>query len=107
MGVFLIYIYLFLIKFIISKGGLDAGADPGEKNKGAKHHTHRKKRIKIGQPRSKIQAKTYPKHTLNTLKFSKQNSCEVGLMGHKGKYFVHKSNIKVILLIVSLLSSNI
>ena len=67
--------------------------------------------IKIGQPRSKIQAKTYPQNTLNTLKFSKKNSCEVGgggdLRGHKGKYFVHKSNIKVILLIVSLLSSNI
>ena len=26
----------------------------------------------------------------------------LGLRGHKGKYFVHKSNIKVILLIVSL-----
>ena len=40
--------------------------------------------IKIGQPRSKIQAKTCPQNTLNTLKFSKNNSCEVGGGGAKG-----------------------
>ena len=34
-------------------------------------HTEKKK-IKIGQPRSKIQAKKYPKTHLNTLKFSKK-----------------------------------
>ena len=49
-----------------SRGGGGKGAPPPPpifwgKNKGAKNHTHRKKRIKIGQPRSKIQAKTYPK----------------------------------------------
>ena len=47
-------------------GGGQGGLAPpppfsGEKNKVAKNHTHGKKRIKIGQPRSKIQAKTYPK----------------------------------------------
>ena len=40
--------------------------------------------IKIGQPRSKIQAKTY--------KFL-WGGGGGGLRGHKGKYFVHKSNI--------------
>ena len=35
----------------------------GEKNKGAKNHRHRKQMIKIGQPRSKIQAKSTPKQT--------------------------------------------
>ena len=33
----------------------------GGGNKGTKNHTHRKKEINIGQPRSKIQAKTYTK----------------------------------------------
>ena len=45
-----------------------AGADPGggggkklEKKQGAENHKHRKEMIKIGQQRSKIQTKTYPK----------------------------------------------
>ena len=71
----------------IQGGGGGKGALPlppifWGKNKGAKNHTHRKKEIKIGQPRSKIQAK---------------NSCEVGgggLRGNKGKYLVHKVILK-------------
>ena len=43
--------------------GADPGGGGGNKggDKGAKNHTHRLFLIKIGQPRSKIQAKTYPK----------------------------------------------
>ena len=52
---------------------------------GAKNHTHRKKKIKIGQPRSNIQAKTYPKTRSNFIK--KILVRWGGLRGHKGKYF--------------------
>ena len=66
------------------------------KYKGAKNHTHRKRKIKIGQPRSKTQAKTYPKTLKKSSKiFEKENLVRWGgggLRGHKGKYFVHKSN---------------
>ena len=65
------------------------------KNKGANNHTHRKKRSKSDNNEARYRLKRTPK-TLNTLKFSKDNSCEVegggGLRGHKGKYFVDKSN---------------
>ena len=37
------------------------GSRGGQGGLGPQKTTHRKKRIKIGQPRSKIQAKTYPK----------------------------------------------
>ena len=110
------------------KGALALSPFSGEKNKGAKNHTHRKKMIKIGQPRSKIQAKTRgPKTTHTEKKRSKSDNHEARyrlkrtpkhtkyakifeknvLWGGGGGLFVHKSNIKVILLIVSLLSSNI
>ena len=45
-------------------GGGGGGKAPifwGGGNKGAKNDTQRTKNIKIGRPRSKIQAKTYPK----------------------------------------------
>ena len=66
-------------------GGKGALAPPppcsGKKTRGPKT-THTEKKIKIGQPRSKIQAKTYLKKIL----------VRWGGGGHKGKYFVHKSN---------------
>ena len=42
------------------QGGLAPPPFWGEKTRGPKTRTQKKK-IKIGQPRSKIQAKTYPK----------------------------------------------
>ena len=49
------------------QGGGQGGLAPpphflGKKNKGAKNHTHRKKMIKIGQPR-RYRLKRTPKHT--------------------------------------------
>ena len=70
----------------------------------------RLKKSKSDNHEARYRLKRTPKHTKYAKKF-KNNSCEAGggggLRGHKGKYFVHKSNIKVTLLIVSLLSSNI
>ena len=84
---------------------LYSGADPGgprglapppfsvEKNKGAKNHTHTKKRSKSDNHEARYSLKRTPKHTKYAQIFFKK-SCEVGggLRGHKGKYFVHKSN---------------
>ena len=47
------------------------------KNKGAKNHTQ-KKEIKIGQPRNKIQAKTYPKTHYIRSNFLKKNLARWG-----------------------------
>ena len=51
------YKYWYVYQARIQEGG--GGGQGGQQ--GAKNHTRRKKRIKIGQPRSKIQAKTYRK----------------------------------------------
>ena len=71
--------------------------------------THTEKKIKIGRPRSKIQAKTYPKNTLNTLKFSLKKSCEVGggLRGHKGKWKKKSQKYNIIQMLKSTLFSHI
>ena len=76
----------------------------GDKNKGAKNHTQ-KKRSKSDNHEARYRLKRTPKHTKYANKILVRWGGGGG--GHKGKYFVHKSNIKVILLIVSLLSSNI
>ena len=64
------------------------------KNKGAKNHTQTKKRSKSDNHEARYRLKR-TKNTLNTLKFSKKIIVRWGgggLRGHKGKYFVHKSN---------------
>ena len=78
-------------------GGVGAGVPwppphfLGEKQGGKKTHTEfflSKSDSHEARYRLKV-----PQNTPNTLKFSKKNYCEVGgLRGHKGKYFVHKSN---------------
>ena len=84
------------------------GADPGEGqgglapppifwggNKGAKNHTHRTIKLKSDDHEARYRLKRIPKHTKYAQILLKK-SCEVGggggLRGHKGKYFVHKSN---------------
>ena len=67
------------------KGALPPPPFSGEKNKGAKNHTHRKKRSKSDNHEARYRLKRTPKHTKCTLKFSKKKSCEVGWGGRGPK----------------------
>ena len=76
-----------------AKGALPPPHFLGKITRGPKN-THTEKKIsKSDNHEARYRLKRTPK-TLNTLTFSKKNLVRwgAGLRGHKGKYFVHKSN---------------